>query len=128
MNIIAHGIDMVSISRIEMMISKHGEHFLERVYTDCEIAYAGGGKKRFERLAGRFAAKEAVFKLIGTGLRGKMKWTDIEVLSDGLGKPLVELTGEAAFAVAKRGIERITVSITHTSGFAMASAVAVADI
>ena len=128
MKTIAHGIDTVNISRIEDMVAKHGEHFLERVFTNREIAYAGTNKKRFERLAGRFAAKEAVLKLLGTGLRGKMKWTDIEVSNDYLGKPAVQLSGEVQIVAEKNGIEQIALSITHTSEIAMASVVAFADL
>jgi holo-[acyl-carrier protein] synthase len=128
MKIIAHGIDLVSIERIVSMVSRHGSHFLERVYTPGEIEYAGSGKKSGERLAGRFAAKEAVLKLIGTGLRGKMDWKDIEVLNDHLGRPGVTIRGEVKVFAERQGIEQITISITHTRDTAMASAVALADI
>jgi holo-[acyl-carrier protein] synthase len=110
------------------MRDKHGSHFLERVYTQKELDYAGDCKKTVERLAGRFAAKEAVLKLMGTGLRGKMQWTDIEVLNDELGRPAVRLSGEVERLAAQKGIEQITISITHTADMAMASAVALADI
>lgn len=128
MKIIAHGIDLVQLSRISSMRDKHGSHFLERVYTQKELDYAGDCKKTVERLAGRFAAKEAVLKLMGTGLRGKMQWTDIEVLNDELGRPAVRLSGEVERLAAQKGIEQITISITHTADMAMASAVALADI
>jgi holo-[acyl-carrier protein] synthase len=128
MKIISHGIDLVSIERIREMVSRHGSHFLERVYTPGEIAYAGDNKKSAERLAGRFAAKEAVLKLIGTGLRGKMSWLDIETLNDELGRPLVSISGEVKAFADKHRIEQITISITHTHELAMASAVAFADV
>lgn len=128
MKIIAHGIDMVNLERISSMVTKHGDHFIKRVYTPGEIAYAGGNKKTTERFAGRFAAKEAVLKLIGTGLRGKMQWTDIEVLNDDLGRPIVSISGEVEVVAKKNGIEQITISITHTAELAMASAVAFADV
>lgn len=124
---ILHGIDLVQISRIALMVEKHNDHFLHRVFTPKEINYAGSGKKSFERLAGRFAAKEAVLKLIGTGLRGKMKWTDIELLNNHLGKPEVVLSGEVANVADNLGISKITISITHTADLAMASAVAIVD-
>ena len=128
MKIIAHGIDLVSLKRISSMVKKHEEHFLARVYTEKEIAYAGSNKKRIERLAGRFAAKEAVLKLIGTGLRGKMSWKDIEVVNDDLGRPVVAISGEVKAVADKHGIEQITISITHTADLAMASAVAFAEV
>ncbi|MGE4286063.1 MAG: holo-ACP synthase [Phycisphaerae bacterium] len=122
---IAHGIDLTEISRIEEMLEKHGEHFLARCYTDSERKYAGSGRKTAERLAARFAAKEAVFKLVGTGLRGKMSWRDVEVVNDGLGKPAVSLSGETARIAVELGITEITISLTHTKQHAMASAVAI---
>ncbi len=127
MKIIAHGIDLVHFGRIASMRDKHGRHFLDRVYTERELQYAGDNAKTVERLAGRFAAKEAVLKLIGTGLRGKMLWTDIEVVNDELGRPVVSIDGEVKAVAQKNGIEQITISITHTADFAMASAVAFAD-
>ena len=77
-----------------------------------------------EKLAGRFAAKEAILKLMGTGWRGKIAWTDIEVINNAKGQPEVTLTGEVEKIAAKLGIEHISVSITHTANFAIASAVA----
>lgn len=121
------GIDLVQLSRISSMVSRHKEHFLHRVYTEREIEYAGSGKKSIERLAGRFAAKEAVFKLLGTGLRGKMKWTEIEITNNELGKPVVFVSGNVEAAAAEKGISQIEISITHTADFAMASAVALAN-
>jgi len=79
MEIIAHGIDLVDCPRIEEMIKRHGRRFVNRVFTATEQAYADANKDRVEKLAGRFAAKEAILKLMGTGWRGKIAWTDIEV-------------------------------------------------
>ena len=127
MSEIVHGIDLVEISRIRNMLEKHGEHFLKRVYTEAEVKIAGDNKKTAEKLAGRFAAKEAIFKLVGTGLRGKMNWTDIEVLPDHLGKPNVSLSGHTAEKAASLGISEIAISITHTSELAMASVMAICN-
>ncbi len=125
METIAHGIDLVDFPRIEEMLKEHGERFLNRVFTADEQAYADANKNRIEKLAGRFAAKEAILKLIGTGWRGKIAWTDIEVLNNPLGQPQVKLTGEVANLAEKLGIKQISVSITHTANFALASAVAI---
>jgi holo-[acyl-carrier protein] synthase len=124
MQIIAHGIDLVDFPRIEKMVEKHDDRFLERVFTEKEVCYAKKNKNFIEKLAGRFAAKEAVLKLIGTGWRGKIAWTDIEVVNDSLGRPEVVITGEVKKLVEQSGIEQITISITHTSNFAICSAVA----
>ena len=124
MGIVAHGIDLVDCPRIEQMIAKHGERFIKRVFTDAEQAYAKSNRNEIEKLAGRFAAKEAVLKLVGTGWRGKIAWTDIEIINNAAGQPEVTVRGEVGKIAAKLGIEHISVSITHTANFAIASAVA----
>jgi holo-[acyl-carrier protein] synthase len=127
MGIIAHGIDLVDFPRIEEMVKRHGEHFLDRVFTVSEQQYAQANKNGIEKLAGRFAAKEAVLKLVGTGWRGKIAWTDIEVVNTETGQPEVKLSGEVKKIADKLGITQISVSITHTANFAIASAVALAE-
>jgi holo-[acyl-carrier protein] synthase len=124
MQIIAHGIDLVDFPRIERMVELHGERFINRVFTPTEQAYAEANKNDIEKLAGRFAAKEAVLKLIGTGWRGKIAWTDIEVVNNAMGQPEVKLDGEVKRIAQSLGIGQISISITHTANFAMASAVA----
>lgn len=124
MEIIAHGIDLVDFPRIEEMVKEHDKRFLDRVFTSAEQAYADANKNRIEKLAGRFAAKEAVLKLLGTGWRGKIAWTDIEIINNPAGQPLVTVSGEVKRLVDKLGIKQISVSITHTANFAIASAVA----
>ncbi len=127
MKIIAHGIDLVDFPRLETMIQRHGERFLNRVFTEREQADADAVRNRIEKLAGRFAAKEAVLKLIGTGWRGKIAWTDIEIVNSPTGQPVVKTSGEVRRIADEAGIEQITLSITHTANFAIASAVAVAE-
>jgi len=127
MEIIAHGIDLVDCPRIEQMIERHGERFIRRVFTDTEQAYAEANKNEVEKLAGRFAAKEAILKLVGTGWRGKIAWTDIEIINNAAGQPEVTLGGEVKKIADKLGIKHISVSITHTANFAIASAVALAQ-
>jgi holo-[acyl-carrier protein] synthase len=80
MEIVAHGIDLVDCPRIEEMVARHGERFVQRIFTAAEQAYAEANKNKIEKLAGRFAAKEAILKLMGTGWRGKIAWTDIEII------------------------------------------------
>lgn len=127
MGILAHGIDLVDFPRIEEMIQRHGERFLNRVFTAAEQAYAEKNKNRVEKYAGRFAAKEAILKLIGTGWRGNIAWTDIEVINNTSGQPQVTLDGEVKEIAGKLGIGHISLSITHTANFAFASAVALAQ-
>lgn len=127
MNKILHGIDLVDCPRIEKMLERHGERFLERVFTQAEQKQADEVKNRIEKLAGRFAAKEAVLKMLGTGWRGKIAWTDIEVVNTETGQPQVILSGEVKKIADKLGITQISVSITHTANFAIASAVALAE-
>lgn len=124
MEIVAHGIDLVDCPRIESMVERHGKRFIERVFTAAEQAYAEANKNGIEKLAGRFAAKEAILKLMGTGWRGKIAWTDVEVINNSSGQPEVTLSGEVEKIAGKLGIKHISVSITHTANFAIASAVA----
>lgn len=127
MAIVAHGIDLVDCPRIEEMIKRHGERFINRVFTSAEQAYADKNKSRIEKYAGRFAAKEAILKLMGTGWRGKIAWTDIEIINNSIGQPQVTLYGEVKKIADKLGITEVSVSITHTANFAIASAVALSQ-
>ena len=124
MEIIAHGIDLVDFPRIEKMVADHGQRFLDRVFTTVEQEYANTNKNRVQTLAGRFAAKEAILKLMGTGWRGRIKWTDIEVVNNKMGQPNVNLSGQVKKLADQFGIKHISISITHTANFAIASAVA----
>ena len=124
MEIIAHGIDLVDFKRIEQMLERHEDRFLDRVFTSAEQAYANSNRDSTQTLADRFAAKEAILKLMGTGWRGKIAWTDIEVLNNPSGQPEVTVRGEVEKIAARLGVKQISVSITHTANFAIASAVA----
>lgn len=121
---ILHGIDLVDFPRIESMVARHGERFLDRVFTKREQSDAQAVHNRVEKLAGRFAAKEAVLKLLGTGWRGKIAWTDIEVTNNSSGQPEVRMGGEVKRIADEAGVKEIALSITHTANFAIASAVA----
>jgi holo-[acyl-carrier protein] synthase len=124
MKIIAHGIDLVDCPRIEDMVKRHGQRFIDRVFTAAEQKYAQANRNQIEKLAARFAAKEAVLKLLGTGWRGKIAWTEIEIVNNSAGQPEVALAGEVKKIADELGIKHISVSITHTANFAIASAVA----
>jgi holo-[acyl-carrier protein] synthase len=124
MEIIAHGIDLVDFPRIQQMLERHGDRFVDRVFTAAEQAYACQHRNTVETYAGRFAAKEAILKLVGTGWRGKIAWTDIEVTNNAAGQPQVTLSGEVKEIADRMKIAQISLSITHTANFAIASAVA----
>jgi holo-[acyl-carrier protein] synthase len=118
------GVDIVEVQRIAAAVQRHGDRFLTRVFTPGEIAYCQGEEPhRSRRLAARFAAKEAVLKALGTGLRGG-RWTEIEVVSDSLGKPTIRLSGALAAVAAHRGISRWHLSLSHSQAYAVAQVVA----
>lgn len=124
MPILGHGIDIVETARIRKLVDDHGERFLERVFTPLEQEYcARNSKRRFEHLAGRFAAKEAVLKVLGTGWRGGIAWTDVEIRPEPSGQPKVHLTGESLRIATRLGISRWHVSISHIETHATASAI-----
>jgi holo-[acyl-carrier protein] synthase len=123
MPIIGHGIDLVEVARIGRMHADHGRHFLDRCFTPAEQAYCLDHKFPETHLAGRFAAKEAILKVLGTGWRGPIAWTDMEILNNQAGKPELTLGGECARIAAELGIRRWHVTITHTQAQAMASAI-----
>ena len=124
MPIVGHGIDIVETQRIRALVEHHGEHFLNRVFTAEEQRYCAANPKRyFEHLAGRFAAKEAVLKVIGTGWRGGIAWTDVEVVKESSGQPRIVLSGECLRVAREQGIERWLVSISHIETHATASAI-----
>ena len=124
MAIVGHGIDLVEVSRIARMHAEHGGHFLDRCFTAAEQEYCLSHKicARAPRPA-RFAAKQSVLKVQGTGWRGEIKWTDMEILNDSAGKPELTLSAETAQIAARLGITRWHLSITHTHDHAMASAI-----
>jgi len=123
--IVGHGIDLVENQRIADLIEKHGEHFLTRVFTENERAYANASKKRsIEHLAARFAAKEAVLKSIGTGWRSGIAWTDIEISRQPSGRPEVTLANRAKQIANDLKISNWIISLSHTKTHAIASALA----
>ncbi len=124
MRIIGHGIDIVETARLAAMVAAHGQHFLDRCFTPAEQAHCLVGKRRDEHLAGRFAAKEAVLKALGTGSRAGIAWTDMEILPDSQGKPTLTLAGQCAALAAKAGITQWHISISHITTHATASALA----
>lgn len=120
-----HGLDLVDCPRIAALVKDHGERFLKRILTAAERERAARFRDPTQFIAGRFAAKEAILKMVGTGWRGQIAWTDMEILPDALGQPVVTLHGEVARIAAELGIAGVTISITHTEQFAAASVIGV---
>jgi holo-[acyl-carrier protein] synthase len=114
------GVDIVDVSRIAKMVDRYGDRFLRRVFTEAEAAYAAGSGNPAERLAGRFAVKEAVMKALGTGKSQGILWRDVETVRGTFGKPVVQLYGQAVEWMRNRGADTLHVSITHDGGKAMA--------
>ena len=109
------GIDQAEVDRIREAIERHGRRFIERVFTDKEIAYAEQKANRYERYAARFAAKEAGMKAIGTGWKRGVRWRDFEVTNLPSGRPTLQLHGAAATIADSLGVRAIALSITHTA-------------
>jgi len=110
------GVDIIEIDRIEKAIARWGDRFLNRIYTDAELELC---RKKPSALAARFAGKEAVMKLLGTGIKG-VCWKDIETLSHPSGKPLVNLYGGAQAEAERLGLKGIAISLSHSREYAIA--------
>jgi len=118
--ILGTGVDLAEVARIREAIGRYGDRFIRRIYTDGEIAYVERKANRFERYAGRFAAKEAGMKAIGTGWKRGVRWQDFEVSNLPSGRPTLRLHGEAERIAGKMGVTSISLSITHTAELGMA--------
>jgi len=121
--IIGMGVDIAEVNRIQVAIERHGEPFLRRIYTTKEREYCEGFRNKYERYAGRFAAKEAAMKALGTGWRRGVRWVDIEVAREMSGRPTIALAGEARKIADELGVKRIALSITHTAEQALAQVI-----
>lgn len=121
--IVGTGIDIAEVPRIREAIERHGEKFLQRIFTEGEIQYCESKANRIERYAARFAAKEAGMKAIGTGWNHGVRWRDIEVARKPGGRPTLLLHGKAAEFAAKLGATNIALSLTHTAEEAMAQVI-----
>ena len=121
--IVGLGVDLAEVPRIKAAIERHGEPFLRRIFTPNEVKYCERFKNKFERYAGRFAAKEATMKALGTGWRRGIRWVDLEVVREQSGRPTIALAGEAAKIAAQLGVKRISLSITHTEAQALAQVI-----
>ena len=121
--IVGLGLDIAEVGRVKAAIERHGEVFLRRIYTAREREYCERFKNKFERYAGRFAAKEAAMKALGTGWSRGVRWVDVEVVREKGGRPTMALSGEAERVAERLGVKRIALSITHTGEQALAQVI-----
>ena len=122
--IIGIGTDITECLRIAQMIERHGELFIDRVYTSEETRYCRSRKQATQHFTGRWAAKEAVLKALGTGWRRGITWHDVEVCNEPGGRPVIVLRGGAREVARQLGIARVHISISHCRSHAVAFAVA----
>ncbi len=125
MEIVGIGTDIIECLRIAQMIEKHGESFLERVFTPREMSYCQARKQATEHFAGRWAAKEAILKCLGTGWRRGISWRDVEVRNQFEGAPQVFLAGAAKDRAVELRISDVWLTISHCRSYATATALAV---
>lgn len=121
--IVGLGVDIAEVSRIQASIERHGDHFLRRVFTPAEIAYCERHRNKYERYAGRFAAKEAAMKALGTGWRRGVRWVDLEVVRQPSGRPALELRGVSRQIADQLGVKHVAMTITHTETQALAQVI-----
>jgi holo-[acyl-carrier protein] synthase len=121
--IVGMGIDVAEVGRIREVIESQKDRFLHRVYTENEIAYCEQFRNKYERYAGRFAAKEAAMKALGTGWSRGVRWVDVEVVRLRGGRPTISLQGQARKLADALGVKNIALSITHTADQAVAQVI-----
>ena len=121
--ILGTGIDITEVPRVAESISRFGERFLHRIYTEGEMRYCDSKANRVERYAARFAAKEASMKALGTGWSRGIRWRDIEVYREPGRRPTIRFHGKAAEFAARMGVKNIALSLSHTSEQAIASVI-----
>ena len=117
------GVDLAEVERVRAAIERRGEPILRRLYTDKERAYCERSRNKYERYAGRFAAKEAAMKALGTGWRGGVRWVDLEVVRAPGARPTMVLHGQAKKIAERLGVKHIAISITHTGALAFAQVI-----
>lgn len=118
------GLDIIEIERIKTSIGRFSGKFEERIFTAEEIAYCRARSNPFPHFAGRFAAKEAVMKSLGTGMAEGIRWKDMEVMNLDSGKPELKLTGKGKDLADSKNVKHIHISISHDRNYAIAHAIA----
>ena len=125
--IVGTGVDITEVGRIRATVKRFGERFLKRVFTPGEVRYCIGKPNSAERLAARFAAKEAGMKAIGTGLRHGVTWHDVEVLRLPGQRPTLKFSGKAGEFAARLGCKHTHLSLSHTADQAIAHVILESD-
>ncbi len=121
--IVGCGIDLVKIERIEKIIKKWGDNFTSRVFTLLEREYCEKKKgNKYQSYAGRFAAKEALLKALGLGLR-EANWKEIEIKNDELGQPIIDTSGKLKNIALAKGVSKYFITISHTKDYAIAQVI-----
>jgi len=118
--ILGTGIDLAEVPRIRAAIERYGDRFIQRIFTEKEIAYVQRKANKYERFAARFAAKEAGMKAIGTGWRLGVRWQDFEVTNLRSGRPTLAFHGVAKKVADHLGVTAVHLSLTHTEQFGQA--------
>lgn len=121
--IIGLGNDIVEIAEMKRQLVRHGDGFRGEIFTDNEVAYCAGKRYPERHLSARLAAKEALFKALGTGKIGECNWHDIEIVNDENGRPAVKLAGHTRRLAEQLSVRRIHVSLTHAGAWAGATVI-----
>ncbi len=127
MRIVGIGLDLVNIPRVRAMTERWQDRFLTRLFTAQERTYCLQKASPYASLAGRFAAKEAVLKALGTGWANGIRWTEIQVLNDRGGRPVATADGRVGSLLRDAGVTDIQISLSHDTDYAIAEAILVAD-
>ena len=121
--IVGCGIDLVKIERIEKIIKRWGDNFIFRIFTPLEREYCEKKKgNKYQSYAGKFAAKEALLKALGLGLR-EANWKEIEIKNDELGQPIIDTSGKLKNIASAKGVSKYFISISHTKEYAAAQVI-----
>lgn len=123
--IVGNGVDIIEVDRMRKAMAEWGDRLLKKVFTEREIEYSRKRRDSAQHLAARFCAKEALLKAIGGGWKKGFRWTNIEILNDRNGKPLVRLFGPAKSLMSKAKIDKVIVTMSHAKEYAIASAILV---
>lgn len=121
--ILGTGIDIVEVFRMRDAVKKWDEAFLSKIFTPKEIAYSKSRRFSHQHFAARFAAKEAVIKALGEPIKHPIRWTDIEIMNDKEGKPIIEFRGDAMRVKKRKSVGDIIVSMSHSKNYAVASVI-----
>ena len=125
--IIGMGVDIVEVFRMRDAIKKWNDEFLSKIFTRKEISYSTSRRFSYQHFAARFAAKEAVIKAFGEPYKFPLKWTDIEVLNDKEGKPVIEFHEDAMKLKKKKKVGDVIISMSHSKKYAVANVILLKD-